>query len=163
MFDFSWIVTIASIAGTTANACKKRWGFLIWMLTNTFWVIYDVHFGLYAQAFLYVVNFVLAVTGFILWGKKKEKQPAPRKNLPRCEMTLPGGISLAAENYGDDPVWKSIDIVITYPDGTKEVVCCASYEEEKKLLNIRAFKQGDNEEPVFSLDYLRTERSPATV
>ncbi len=157
MFDFTWLVTIASIAGTAANACKKRWGFLVWMLTNIFWVIYDVRYGLYAQAFLYVVNFVLAVTGFILWGKQKKTQ---HNTLVCNEMTLPGGITLKAENYGDDPIWKSIDIVITYPDGTSETVCCADYEEEKKLLRVQAFKQGNIDEPVFGLDYLRTERSP---
>ena len=161
MFDFSWIVTIASVTGTTANACKKCWGFVIWMLTNTFWVIYDVHFGLFPQAALYVVNFALAVTGFVLWGKKKTKK-ITCNNIHSCnEMVLPGGIILRAENYGDDPTWKSIDIVITYPDGISEVVCCADYDQEKKLLRALAFKQGDNDEPVFSLDYLRTERGAA--
>jgi len=156
MFDFSWIVTAASITGTMANACKKRWGFLIWMLTNTFWVIYDVHHGLYSQAILYVVNFILAVIGFVLWGKPKSNVPIKQNSSSNCEMVLPGGMTLTVKNYGDDSVWKSIDIVITYPDGTFETVCCADYDEKKHLLRALAFKQGDNDEPAFSLDYLST-------
>lgn len=102
MPDLSWFVTIASITGTVANACKKRWGFLIWMFTNTFWIIYDIHYGLYAQASLYVVNFILAVTGFILWGKQAKKRVIQQNISPDNEMTLPGGITLKTENYGDD-------------------------------------------------------------
>ena len=74
MFDFSWIITVASIIGGAANSCKKRWGFAIWMVTNAFWFTYDVYHGLYSQAALYVVYFILAVVGFIRWGKLKTKQ-----------------------------------------------------------------------------------------
>lgn len=159
MFELSWFVTAASIVGGMANSNKKRWGFAIWMFTNAFWFTYDMRYGLYSQALLYVIYFALAVIGFVRWGKPKAKQTKQQGNNSLGEMALPGGISLTAENYGDDPVWKSIDIVIHYPDGTSETVCCADYEEQKNLLRVLAFNQGNTDEPAFSLDYLSTEGS----
>ncbi len=67
----SYVVTILSIVGTVANAFQKRWCFWLWMVTNTFWVIYDIWMGAYGQAVLYVVNCITCVIG--LWRWKNEK------------------------------------------------------------------------------------------
>ena len=69
MFDWSILITIASIIGTIANIYKKRWCFIIWLFTNGFWCIYDISIGAYSQAILFAVYFMLAIHGSIKWRK----------------------------------------------------------------------------------------------
>lgn len=68
----TYIVTAASIIGTIANVYQKRWCFVIWILTNCFWCVYDALIGQYAQAALFAVYFILAVAGLVKWGKKRK-------------------------------------------------------------------------------------------
>jgi hypothetical protein len=70
MFDFMWLVTIASIIGTIANIYHKRWCFGIWVVTNALWTIYDYTLGAYSQAALGLVYFGLAIWGLIQWRIK---------------------------------------------------------------------------------------------
>jgi len=72
IFDYTWIFTIASIVGAAANACQKRWGFILWFITNGFWCFYDWRLGLYSQSLLYLVFCIISIVGFIYWkGSKK--------------------------------------------------------------------------------------------
>ena len=66
----AYFVTAASIIGTVANSLKKRWCFWVWICTNAFWVGYNLRTGSYAQALLYVFNFVMAVVGLVQWRRK---------------------------------------------------------------------------------------------
>jgi len=76
MNNFTWIIAVASITGTAANVLKKRWCFYIWLATNSFWCVYDIWLGCYAQAAIYVVYFGLAVWGLVTWKPiKKRKMP----------------------------------------------------------------------------------------
>jgi nicotinamide riboside transporter PnuC len=68
---WTWFVTIASIIGTIANIYKKRWCFIIWLFTNSLWMIVDFYQGLYAQSFLFAVYVCLAVWGLIQWRREK--------------------------------------------------------------------------------------------
>lgn len=67
--DWTWTITIASIIGTVANIYKKSWCFVIWVFTNGIWCVIDYRTGLYAQAFLFGIYFLLAVWGLYQWGK----------------------------------------------------------------------------------------------
>ena len=62
-----WIVTAASLVGVTANIYKRRWCFVVWMVTNAIWVVYDLHKDAVPQATLMAVYFVLAVWGYVRW------------------------------------------------------------------------------------------------
>jgi hypothetical protein len=70
MFDFTWLITIASIVGTVANIYKKQWCFAIWLVTNAAWMIVDFCAGMYPQAALFSVYVCLAVWGLVKWWKK---------------------------------------------------------------------------------------------
>ena len=61
--------TVLSIIGTIANIYKKQWCFILWLITNAFWIGYDYYHGLYAQAALFAVYFGLAVWGLVKWGR----------------------------------------------------------------------------------------------
>lgn len=66
----TYIVTAASIIGTVANVYQKRWCFIIWILTNCFWCVYDALIGQYAQTALFAVYFMLAIAGLVKWRKR---------------------------------------------------------------------------------------------
>ena len=69
----AYIITAASIVGTVANSFGKRWCFVVWGITNAFWIIYNVVLCSYAQALLYTFNLVMAIVGFLKWGKDKRR------------------------------------------------------------------------------------------
>ena len=73
MNNFAYLFTAASIVGTVANSFQKRWCFIIWAITNTFWCIYNFINGSYAQALLYAFNFAMAIIGLWRWSKIKKQ------------------------------------------------------------------------------------------
>ncbi len=67
-----WWLAALSITGVILNVRKDRRGFAVWMFTNTCWALIDLSRGLYAQSFLFVVYFFLALWGWISWKDKKD-------------------------------------------------------------------------------------------
>lgn len=68
----TWCVTGLAILGTYLNIKKKSVCFIIWTFTNGFWMVYDFSKGIYAQSFLFLVYFGLAIYGWIEWERKKK-------------------------------------------------------------------------------------------
>ena len=66
-FDPTWLVTILSIIGVVLNIYKRKECFIIWTVTNGAWCIYDFRNGLYPQAALFAIYFVLAIWGLYKW------------------------------------------------------------------------------------------------
>ena len=66
----TWIITLLSIIGVILNIKKNKYCFIIWACTNFTWMMVDFHAGLYAQAFLFLVYFVLALWGIYEWRKR---------------------------------------------------------------------------------------------
>ena len=71
--DWSWILVVLSLIGTVLNIKKSPLGFLFWLISNTFWVVYDGMMGLYSQAFLFFVYDLLAAWGLWEWTRAKRK------------------------------------------------------------------------------------------
>lgn len=67
----TWLLTIASLIGVVMNIRLDRRCFYIWTVTNACWCLVDYHKGLYAQAALFAVYFLLAVYGVYEWEKRK--------------------------------------------------------------------------------------------
>lgn len=67
----AYIVTALSIVGTVANSFQKRWCFIVWAFTNSFWCVFNIINGSYAQAILYAFNLAMA---FGSGAKTKDKK-----------------------------------------------------------------------------------------
>lgn len=63
----TYIITALTIIGTVANSFQKRWCFVVWIITNAFWIIYNLSIQQQAQALLYVVNLITSIIGLIKW------------------------------------------------------------------------------------------------
>lgn len=69
----SYIATTIAIVGTIANSLKKRWGFYIWLISNAFWICYNLYQKQYSQAALYIFNSVTCIIGLIKWKDKSNE------------------------------------------------------------------------------------------
>lgn len=74
----TWTIAVFSIIGVVLNIQKKRSCFYFWSGTNASWVVIDFARGIYAQAVLFFVYFVLAIWGIIAW-KKPEATPEQKE------------------------------------------------------------------------------------
>ncbi|MBR2442599.1 MAG: nicotinamide mononucleotide transporter [Clostridia bacterium] len=70
----AYIVTALSIVGTVANSFQKRWCFVVWAFTNSFWSVFNIINGSYAQAILYAFNLAMAFIGLWKWRKNEKKK-----------------------------------------------------------------------------------------
>lgn len=69
----TWLVSFLALAGTILNSNRNKYGFLIWIFTNLFWLVVDFRAGLYAQSALYGAYVFLAIRGLLTWTKKEKK------------------------------------------------------------------------------------------
>lgn len=65
-----WAVVVFSIIGVVLNIYKIRWCFVIWGVTNFSWMIIDFYHGVYSQAFLFMIYFILALYGLYQWSRE---------------------------------------------------------------------------------------------
>jgi len=66
-----FFVTLAAVVGAIANARKKRWSFLIWIVTNSVFVCYNWHLEAFSQVALFGVYVLISISGWINWGKQR--------------------------------------------------------------------------------------------
>lgn len=71
---FMWVNTCIAICGTYLNTIQKRFGFILWMITNVVFVGFNLYIKVYSQAALFGVYFGLALFGWINWGRQAEKK-----------------------------------------------------------------------------------------
>lgn len=69
----SWIATAVAIIGTIANAHQKRFGFWFWLISNVFWVAFNIYNKMYVQAAVYIFNSAMCIVGLVKWKKNKEE------------------------------------------------------------------------------------------
>lgn len=69
----TWILTAISLIGNYLNCRKIRAGFILWLICNTGWLIYDLMTGLYSRALLDTVQSAFCIYGLIEWGKNDGK------------------------------------------------------------------------------------------
>ena len=116
MEQISLIFTIISITATIANAFKKRWCFIVWLFTNSFWCIYDFLIGAYGQSFLFAVYFVISVFGLIKWSLKEDGQEPkkeryviqfcpPKVNRSNTRKKYPKDTVVKMTHFGYKPPW----------------------------------------------------------
>jgi nicotinamide riboside transporter PnuC len=67
--NLMWIVTVSSLVGIILNILKKKVCFVIWLITNTLWCIYDLYIANYPQAILFLIYIFLAIWGIYKWRK----------------------------------------------------------------------------------------------
>ena len=65
------IATVLAIAGVLLNNHRLRVCFLVWMVSNALTLGLHLHAGLYSLAVRDAAFLLLAVHGWVKWGRKK--------------------------------------------------------------------------------------------
>lgn len=66
----SWIMSAVALAGTVMNAEMSIYGFLFWLVSNLYMTIRFFVIGEYAQSTLFLIYFMLAIRGIVVWQRK---------------------------------------------------------------------------------------------
>lgn len=69
----SWVMSAIALAGTVMNAEMSIYGFLFWLVSNLYMTIRFAYIGEYAQATLFLIYFLLAIRGIVVWQRKNNK------------------------------------------------------------------------------------------
>jgi len=67
----NWFVVFIALGGVVLNVRKQWQGFLLWLVSNAYWCVYNTARGDYPQAVLYAVFWLLAVYGIYHWRLKE--------------------------------------------------------------------------------------------
>ena len=65
------VATILAITGVVLNNRRIRWCFVIWICSNTLTLIIHAQTGVWSLVVRDAVFLVLAVEGWIRWGKQR--------------------------------------------------------------------------------------------
>lgn len=63
----NWICTGVTLGATVAAIYKKWWCFLIWGVTNVYWMVYDYNHGAIEQMVVFAGYTVINVFGAKKW------------------------------------------------------------------------------------------------
>lgn len=63
----SWLAAALAVTGNVLVIWKSRWGYVLWLMSNGYYIWYNWRLGSSAQAALFVVYTGLSVWGFIRW------------------------------------------------------------------------------------------------
>lgn len=62
-----WATAALALAGVVLNIRKNKFCFLLWGFTNATWTFADATHGLWPQAVLQAIYFLLSVYGLMSW------------------------------------------------------------------------------------------------
>ena len=66
------VATILAVTGVVANNRRLRWCFLLWMASNSLTLAIHAHAAIWSLAARDLIFLILAIEGWIMWGKNNE-------------------------------------------------------------------------------------------
>lgn len=77
----SVLALVTSLSGNILVNYKRRIGFIIWSISNVFWIWVNFISTLnVSQVIMYLVYLLLNMQGFIVWGRKQRLQNGKNSN-----------------------------------------------------------------------------------
>lgn len=71
---FNFILTGLCLFGTWGNANQKRWGFTVWIITNSIYMSMDLFmYHNYGRALLFAVQTGMCIVGLLKWKEIEER------------------------------------------------------------------------------------------
>ena len=76
----SILALLTSLTGNILVNYQKRFGFIIWSVSNIFWIWVNFISTLNVpQVIMYFVYLLLNLQGFLVWGRKRTRKMLPPK------------------------------------------------------------------------------------
>ena len=63
----NWLIVIIAVIGAALNIAGRWQGFGLWIISNGYWLIYNLQAGEYAQSVIFAVFLALAIYGIVRW------------------------------------------------------------------------------------------------
>lgn len=74
---FNLFMTGFCLFGTWGNANQKRWGFSVWIVTNSVYMIMDIFmYKNYGRALLFAIQTGMCIKGLLKWKKLEDRRNA---------------------------------------------------------------------------------------
>lgn len=86
----------------------------------------------------------------VLWSMPKKKNTDEEEKFyfpDGCYLKMRVSTGKVNASEKDERNWRSLDIILLWPSGTEDVLCCFDYEDQKGL-RILVYDR-DREEPIF--------------
>jgi hypothetical protein len=71
-----WFASILSIAGALLNAWQNRWGFVLWIFSNTVWMIWAIYMEVWSMIPMYALFTAISFIGMWKWSRAKYRLEA---------------------------------------------------------------------------------------
>lgn len=71
--SIGWILSGMTILGAILNSFKNRWGFIVWIIANVGWILFNIVTGTYSQIPVWIAMTVISIFGFARWSKEAHK------------------------------------------------------------------------------------------
>lgn len=65
----TWFFTILSLFGSYLNCKKKKICFILWIICNVFWLLFDLKASVYSRVILDLVQTGFSIYGLMEWSK----------------------------------------------------------------------------------------------
>jgi len=70
----NWFILVIALAGLVLNILKKRECFLLWIISNGYWIYHNHQIGETVQAILFAVFAFFSFWGLMIWAPEKKSQ-----------------------------------------------------------------------------------------
>lgn len=64
-----WFISLLTLLGSILNVKKMPSSFVLWTISNIFWLVFDLVNKVYSRAALDVVNLATSIWGLVSWFK----------------------------------------------------------------------------------------------
>ncbi len=82
------VASILSIIGAILVAKKSVWGFYLWIVSNSIWLVFDILIGLWEQVPIWFASLISSVYGVVKWGEKEDTTPTRYDSCSDCKYGL---------------------------------------------------------------------------
>lgn len=62
-----WFISLLTLLGSILNVKKMPSSFVLWTISNIFWLVFDLVNKVYSRAALDVVNLTTSIWGLVSW------------------------------------------------------------------------------------------------
>lgn len=64
-----WIFSLMTIFGAVLNAKGNKWGFIVWIIANICWIIFNIITNTISQIPAWIVLTIISAYGFYKWSR----------------------------------------------------------------------------------------------
>jgi len=73
MMELGLVLSGLTIFGAILNSMRNKWGFIVWIIANIGWIIFNALTETYSQIPVWLAMTVISIFGFINWKNHEQE------------------------------------------------------------------------------------------